>query len=1218
MKNKLLVAILFFIPALFSAQDFSISDGSISTCLGTLFDTGGQGGGGYQNNESFTVTICPDNANDVITLDFLNFALDNTNTATPPGNNVDNMTIYDGDNTSALSLGTYTNNQLQGTIVTCTSLNTTGCLTIVFTSNDAGTGIFAATITCSTPCQRPVAMATTTPDTIAKICKGESVNFDGSTSFAQGGFNIVSYHWDFDDGTIDSTSGVNTSYTFNDEGAYVVQLYVIDDNGCINSNLTSLNVWVAPDPVFNPMEFDTSICLGEAATMTAHPEQYAQTWAAVPDGNLGGPQYVPDQVGQCFTTSLDFQSFSAGQTLNNINDFLDVCINFEHSFMGDLVVSLYCPSGQSVILHQQNGGGTNLGDPDQADDPNLAGTGWDYCWSPTATNGTWEDNSTAGVTPNTMTNSTGSESLIPGTYESLNPMSDLVGCDLNGTWEIEFCDLWGSDDGFVFSWEINFDPSLFPPLTSFTPDIGTQQDSSYWTGPNITNTSADGNQITITPTAAGSFDYTYTILDIHGCSNDTVVTLVVDPDPVADAGPDTTACNGALIPMQGGVANTPPPAAPCTYTLDLVDTFGDGWDGASIDVLINGNSTNYTVPTGSGSTYTFTLNDGDQLIMSYNSGSFESEHIYTLTDCNGVQVFGDGPNPATGIVYQYTHGNNASYTYSWSPTTGLSDPNIADPIATVNGQITYTLTVYPTGHPLCFSTDQVTISVNNATDAGNDSIVSFCATDAAVDMFTLIGGTPDVGGNWFDGNMISTSNMFDPAALISDTYAYVVGTAGCTDTAFVDITVGDPFVLVIPNDTIICENGTASVFINASGSFGAPFTETWTQGLIGNGPHSVNPTTAICYDVFVTDVNGCVSPTETICVNLNPPIIGTTTGSDSICLGDPIQIGGSAFGGNSGPYNFSWSDGANVVGTTNQITVSPTIETQYCVTISDNCETTPVTECLSIFVYEEPVPLFTSDIIDGCYPITVTFTNNTDPNLVGTVVWDFGNGMTSQQNSNIQSTYNQPICHDVTLTVTSPQGCTAAMTVVDMICPFDYPTANFDLDPNPTTFFETNINFTDLSSQDVTSWIWDFGSETDPTNSIDQNPTATFPSQGPGTYPIQLIVTNADGCQDTTENTLIVNSIFTIYLPNAFTPDGDGINEYFFAQGDAISDDEFSLVIFDRWGQVLFSTTEITTKWDGTYKSMAVPNGSYAWKVTAKDLYTNEFHEFLGHVLIIR
>ena len=1213
MKHISILFILFILPAYLLAQDFSIADGNISTCSGTLFDTGGQGGNGYGNNESFTIAICPDNANDIITLDFLNFALDNTNTANP-GNNIDNITIYDGDNITASTLGTYSNGQLQGTVVTCTSLNTSGCLTLVFTSNDIGTGTFAAAITCSTPCQRPVALASTFPDTIARICKGESVSFDGSASFAQGTFNIVDYHWDFDDGTIDSTSGANANYVFNDEGAYVVQLYVIDDNGCINSNLTSLNVWVAPDPIFNPMEFDTAICLGETAVMTAHPEQYAQTWAAVPDGNLGGPQYVPDQVGQCFSTGLTFEAFNPGQTLTNINDLLDICINFEHSFMGDLVISLYCPSGQSVILHQQNGGGTNLGDPNQIDDPNLAGTGWDYCWSPTATNGTWEDNATT----NTVVNSSGSNSLIAGTYESLNPMNSLVGCDLNGTWEIEFCDLWGADDGFVFSWGINLDPSLFPPLTSFTPEIGIQSDSSFWSGPNITNTSGDGNEITITPLAIGSYDYTYTVIDEHGCSNDTSITLVIEPTPVADAGPDSTVCNGATIQLQGGVANTPPPLPACDFTIDLEDTFGDGWNGASIDLIINGVSTNYGMTAGTNASYTFTLNDGDSWEVIFNSGTYDSEVIYTFTDCNGNQIFSDGPNPTIGSAFTSIYGNTTSYTYSWSPATGLTNPNIAEPEATISGQMTYTLTVFPTGHPLCFSVDQVTINVSNSNSAGTDAAAVYCSTDPVVDMFTLLGGNPDIGGTWLDGNLLAASNIYNPASNITDIYAYVVGTSGCSDTAFIDVSVGAPFGLSVPNDTIICENGQLNLFVNATGGFGPPYDETWSQGLTGNGPFTFTPAISACYEVFVTDANGCSSPIETICVNINPPIIVTASGIDSICSGDQNLLESSAIGGNSGPYNYSWSTQGTALGTTEDITVSPIVQTEYCVTISDNCETTPVTECVTINMYPQPIPLFTSDINDGCYPIDVTFTNNTDIGSIGSVSWDFGNGNTSSQTTAVQSTFNQPICYDVSLTVTSPQGCSQSEINTAMICPFDYPTADFQLSPNPTNIFDTDIYFTNMSSEDVNNWQWDFGSETSPTSSMTENPTAIFPPNEPGTYPISLIVTNADGCRDTTENTLIVNSIFTLYIPNAFTPDGDGLNDEFYVQGAAVSSDNFSLMIFNRWGELIFETTDLTAKWDGNIKDKPLPIGSYAWKVNAKDIYTGQQHEYYGHVLIIR
>ena len=864
MKNALIILLLMF-PWQFNAQDFSITDGTISTCLGTLFDSGGTGGAGYSNNESYTVTICPDNANDVITLDFINFALDNTNTATAPANNIDNIIIYDGDNTGATTLGTYTSNQLQGTIVTCTSLNTTGCITLVFNSNDAGTGVFAASITCATPCQRPFAQAISNPDTIAKICIGESVSFDGSSSFAQTGFNIVDYHWDFDDGTIDSLSGATTSYTFNDPGVFNVQLRVIDDNGCINSNLTDLSIWVAPPPVFNPIEYDTSMCIGETVTLTAHPEQYSQTWTAVPDGNLGGPQYVPDQVGQCFTTTLDFTAFTPGQTLGNINDFLDVCINFEHSFMGDLVISLTCPTGQNVVLHQQGGGGTNLGDPDQIGGAQFPGIGWDYCWSPTATNGTWVDNSAT----NTIVNSSGSTSLIPGTYESINPMNGLVGCDLNGTWEIEFCDLWGADDGFVFSWGINFDPSLFPPLTSFTPSIGTDQDSSSWSGSNIINTSSDGNEIIVAHTTPGSYDYTFSITSDHGCVSDTTITLVVEPAPEVFAGNDTSACTGQQVQLTGEILNTPPPAPPCVFTIDLVDTFGDGWNGASIDVIINGVITNYGMATGANASYTFTLNDGDSWEIIFISGIFDNEIIYTFTDCNGNQIFTDGPNPVIGSAFTSTYGNPVSYTYGWDPATGLTDATIIDPISSISGQTTYVLSVFPTGHPLCVSTDTVVVNINDPS-AGQDSTATVCQSGTGLYLYDYLGDSLDIGGTWYNGTTIIT-DILDPSNLVADTFQYVIGNQGCMDTATVMIYGSIP-VPISSNDTSITVDQEIPLWTSGGESY------VWTPSIYLDSIYSNSvistPGEDITYYIEVYDSLGCKAiDTINITVEYNPLFI---------------------------------------------------------------------------------------------------------------------------------------------------------------------------------------------------------------------------------------------------------------------------------------------------------------------------------------------------------
>jgi gliding motility-associated-like protein len=1220
---------LIFKPS-FSQNIFSITDGMVQTCNGILYDTGGQGGLGYSNNENHTLTICPDNPTDIITLVFNNFNLSNVNTAGGGGNNMDYIAIYDGNSSAATSLGSYTTNQLQGTIVTCTSLNTSGCITLTFVSNSSGTGVFAATITCSTPCQRPTAVATSNPGSPARICKGDVVTFDGSASTAQAGFNIATYIWNYDDGTTDTLTTPTTSHTFNTEGEYIVQLYVIDNNGCINNNLVDIQLLVAPDPIFTPLVATQTICLGETGTFSATPDDYEQTWSGFPDGNLGGPQYVPDQVGQCFSTNLVFQQFDPGQQLTNINDFLGVCVDFEHSFMGDLVISLYCPSGQSVILHQQGGGGTNLGDPNQADDPNLSGTGANYCWTPTATNGTWVDNASFGPTPNVYTNNTGSQSLNPGTYESLNPMTSLVGCDLNGTWSIEFCDLWGADDGFVFGWSLDFNPAIIPNITIFTPDIGANCDSSYWSGPNMSGISSNCNSMQVVPSSIGNFNYTYTVVDNHGCTNDTTVTLTVTPGPEANAGTDISACFGDLVTLDGSVNNTIP-TPPCLFTLNMDDSFGDGWNGAALTLVVNGVPTTQTIATGSSGTYSFMMNQGSTLQLNYIGGSWESEVSYEIVDCNGNVIFAEGPNPPIGNnIFNTVYSNSPLYVYSWSPTTGLSNPNIANPTFTLASSGAYTLTVHEAGHPLCGSTDVVNVFVtcgtcqpalttvtNNTCNGSNNGsvLVTPVGVDGPPFIIQLVNPTNQTILD-FDNN-VSTTTTFDNLAAGS----YIIrsiDTTGCQVDVTINITQPPVVSLTTSNDTIVCIGGSAVVNALTAGGNGGPFTYTWSNAPITTSSQVVSPTAMTSITVQGSDALGCLSPSMTVDLNMYPPILSTPGANQIVCPGGSTVLSVTPNGGFGGTYFYNWTDANGItVGTSNPVVVTPTSAPMvYTVSITDNCETPATINTLTVNWHTLPVPTFTSDTNSGCFPVPITFTNTTDPALVGSCLWDFGNGLTSTICGASNTIYTTPGTYTVSLTVTNPEGCVGTTTTPNMITVHGYPTADFIWSPEVITVFSPEVIFENTSSSDVVSYEWIFH-HTLGTDFV-ANPIFIFPDNQPDNFMVELIVTNQHGCIDTIFQYILMNGVYSFYLPNGFTPNGDGINDLFYPQGEGIDETKFEFYIFNSWGDQIFESTEINKAWDGTHLNEPAPLGVYVWKVVTKDIYTNEKRVYHGHVTLLR
>ena len=177
-----------------------------------------------------------------------------------------------------------------------------------------------------------------------------------------------------------------------------------------------------------------------------------------PSGSLALPDGACDVSGTCqgYENALNFTGFTAGQTLNDITKLLGVCLNIEHSWLRDITVAVRCPSGVTVNLsgfQGRTGGEVFLGIPNDSDTGAVPvpGTGWDYCFTPGATDPSWIPYANAHPTEHT---------LHSGDYGSTDPMTMLLGCPLNGNWTIRVEDRWGIDNGFIFQWSVKFDPSI--------------------------------------------------------------------------------------------------------------------------------------------------------------------------------------------------------------------------------------------------------------------------------------------------------------------------------------------------------------------------------------------------------------------------------------------------------------------------------------------------------------------------------------------------------------------------------------------------------------------------------------------------------------------------------------------------------------------------------------------------------------------------------------
>src|SRR5690606_10177585 len=263
--RKIILLLTLVCGVLGHSQDLIMQNGTFNQCSGTFYDSGGPGGGApgtpgnYANNENYVITICPDSPGGYIQLDFTQFST---------GLNADFLTIHNGDSTADPVLGppTYHGGAATGPqTVNATLANTTGCLTIVFTSNGVGDGPgWAADISCLQECQDITPQIITDPapgaDGVVEIPFGGTVNFEGSAVFGDGDDTGATYSWNFQEPP--TLTGTNVSHTFDNWGIYTVTLTVSDDNplGCSETETIDIRVLspfidVIPYSVTNPNSY---------------------------------------------------------------------------------------------------------------------------------------------------------------------------------------------------------------------------------------------------------------------------------------------------------------------------------------------------------------------------------------------------------------------------------------------------------------------------------------------------------------------------------------------------------------------------------------------------------------------------------------------------------------------------------------------------------------------------------------------------------------------------------------------------------------------------------------------------------------------------------------------------------------------------------------------------------------------------------------------------
>mgnify|MGYP001627180524 CR=1 FL=1 len=716
---------------------------------------------------------------------------------------------------------------------------------------------------------------------------------------------------------------------------------------------------------------------------------------------------------------------------------------------------------------------------------------------------------------------------------------------------------------------------------------------------NWNNGLGEGNGFTVSPMTTTTYSVSGT--DANGCIGSDDVVVTVNPLPNVNAGTDQTVCDGASITLIGGGANS--------YT----------WNNS----VVNGVPFNQAI-----GTIIYTVSGTDV------NGCVNSDDVQVSVVPNPVPVI-TGPTqycssnpPVLGTVDNYA-------TYLWSngeststATVNEGDNPITVTVTTSQGctgtsaqHVVQELQAYETSGTvtICFGQSAIIHGVSESvageytgnfqTALGCDSIsvITLIVNDlppvfAGNDQAVCIGSTVTLtgsGANSYSWNGNVSNNVAFTPSVGTMTYT-VTGTDlnGCTNTDDVVIVVNP-----LPNvnagiDQSICSG--ESTMLTASGAS----TYVWSNG-VANGA-TFTPAQTASYTVTGTDNNGCVNSDEvTVVVN---PIPVVFAGNDvTICEGGSVTLNAS------GANTYSWTGGVN-----NGVPFVPAAGVNSYTVTGTTLNGCSASDEVMVYVNTAPDVNFSIDNNLGCVPLTINLTAIGDD--LNNCIWSSTSGNWSFNCGSAQMTIMQAGCFDITLSAASSSGCTASFTASNIVCAEAAPNASFTVVPGSVSWIDPHVSMVN-STSGATDYLWYFGD--DSAVSTEFQPSHTYPVDVANNYTVMLVAYSPIGCVDTAYSTVEVFEDLIFYVPNTFTPDGDVYNQVFlpvFTSG--FDPYDYQLLIFNRWGEIIFESNDAKVGWDGTYGTdgMAkyVQDGTYIWRIEFK-LKRNDSRKIVsGHVNVIR
>jgi gliding motility-associated-like protein len=1006
----------------------------------------------------------------------------------------------------------------------------------------------------------------------SSVCQQQNatITYTGTASAA------ATYNWNFGTATVVSGSGQGPYFlTWNTPGTYPVTL-TVTENGC-TSPVTTQNVTVFQIPT-SSFTASTGICIGANSTISYNGNASAAatyTWnfagGTVASGSGQGPYQVNWPAAGTYAVELTVSENGCISTLgtNNVLVYPTPTANFT-------ATPAVCPGVDATITYTGTGTAAATYNWNFAGGTITSGTGQ----GPYAVQ--WANSGNPSVSLTVTENGCTSQPFnVPVLVYPIPTSTFTIGGNVCQSADATISYTGTGSAAATYAW--NFGTG--------TVSSGSGQ------GPYQVQWGASGNpSVTLTVTE-------------NGCvSTQTTQNLTVYPIPTATFTMDSAVCE---------LSN-----ATFTYTGTASAAATYNWD---FDTL-------FTVNSGTA--------QGPYQVEWSDSGSYQISLVVIENGCvspifTDTIVIYDIPTAAftapsevcvdqdASVTYQGTA--TAAATYNWNFASGT--------ITSGTGQGPYMVQWNTPGNKMVL----LTVTENGCVSAQDTQIVkvnpiptsvftapaSVCtAQNASLTYTGTATNTASYTWTYPSGTLQSGTGQGPLTVSWNTPGTYnlslsVVENNCASDTTNVPITV-----YAIPTSTFtasgpVCELANSTLTYTGTATAAATYNWNFSGGTVasgtGQGPYQVNWANDNTYTVSLTVTeNGCTSTQTSVNVLVNPIPVAQFVLPASQCLtGNSFNFtaGGTYNAGSTFAWTFPSSNTpATAIQNPSSISYPAAGNYQVTLVITDQgCVSAPVTQTLT--VYALPQVGFTSNSVGGCVPVTVGFVNQTQSGSNYTSVWLFGNGDQSASQSPTY-TYTSSGTYDVTLNITDANGCNASLTQNAYVNVYPIPEAGFVLLPALITMANPTISVTDQSNFGD-QWLYQItDGSTYSTNDFQHQFSAE------GTYTITQYVTNSFGCTDTLSDIVVVNPVTNIFIPLAFTPNGDGLNDtweismtYF---------EEFRLDVFDRWGNIVYSADDIYKQWNGQMLNSGsrLKQDSYVYRITYKDAIGKD-REIFGHVSIV-